>query len=82
MRYLSDAARTAMSAGAKKARSNDWGLKRKPRAHISIDADVAETFCATVPPRDRRRVATGAIATAIGIYKARRHKIPVIYPDD
>lgn len=70
-RKLTDAARAAMSAGAKKARSMSWGETRPPRAQLSIDADVAERFCSIVHPRDRRRIATDAIAQATTSYVLR-----------
>lgn len=70
-RTLSDEARAAMSAGAKKARANGWGAPRSEGKKVIIDADVANLFTTTVPARYRRAVATGGIRTAIDIYKAR-----------
>lgn len=70
-RTLSDEARAAMSAGAKKARAKGWGAPRSEGKKVIIDADVADLFTSTVPARFRRAVATGGIRTAIDIYKAR-----------
>lgn len=64
-----NAAREAMSAGARKAMTKRWGDRRKPAGILRVDADVLADFHESVPEAYRRTVATEALRAAVTKFK-------------